>query len=240
MNNKKTAFIYIFAILAFAAIICLYMEWKFMHYTFRALIVPSLLYLLLSNYKKFEHPLIPLLVTATFFKFIGDLFFLVEVEIILFRLFAICTFTVANIGYGLLYFFSIQKKPKIKTDSYYIPEITLIAAILIALWILLPYLGLFQVPATIYVAFTCFTLVAMTRRRKYFNNNTYLPVMAGTTFFLLSDTLRGFSIFVDNPLPELLILLFYSLGHYYIIHGMAEQFKEDIHKNGQLTSSVFN
>jgi len=183
------------------------------------------------NYKKFEHPLIPLLITATFFKFLGDLFFLIDVEIVLFRLFAICTFTVANVGYGLMYFFSIQKKQKLKMDHFYIPETLLILIIAVTLYLLFPYFGLFQIPAVIYMAFYCFTLVAMTRRRKYVNKKTYLPVFVGTMFFLSSDILHGLSVFFHNPIHETLILISFSLGHYFVIHGMAIQFKEEVRKD---------
>lgn len=238
MNNKKTAIIYIFAFLATAAIICLYMDWELAHYVFRSLIVPSLLYLLFLNYKKFEHPLIPLLVTATIFKYFGDIFFLVKVETVLFSLFAICTFTVAHIGYGLLYFFSIQKKVKIKPEKYYIPEIILPATMLVSVIILFPYLGLFQVPAIIYMTFTCFTLITVTRRRKYLTKKTYLPVFMGTILFLMSDIIRGYSLLIDNNLLDIFILIFYSLGHYYVINGMAKQFKEEMNNDGKLTPTL--
>jgi len=190
--------------------------------------VPSLIYLLMINYKKFEHPLIPLLITASFFKFIGDIFFLIDVEIVLFRLFAICTFTVANVGYGLMYYFSFQKKEKIKEDHYYIPEVILLFIISSALYVLLPHLGMFQIPAVIYMAFYSFTLIAMTRRRKYLSKKTYLPVFAGTMFFLVSDILLGMSVFFNNPFHDSLILVSFSLGHYFVIHGMAIQFQKEV------------
>ena len=230
MVTQKSTFIYFYIIICIAAIFTCYMEWMLLHYISRVLIVPSLIYLLMINYKKFEHPLIPLLITATFFKFLGDIFFLIDVEVVLFRLFAICTFTVANVGYGLMYFFSFQKKQKKKIDHYYLPEIILIVVITAALYMLFPFFGMFQIPAVIYMAFYCFTLVAMARRRKYVSKKTYLPVFVGTMFFLSSDILHGLGVFFNNPLHEALILVSFSLGHYFIIHGMAIQFKEEVRK----------
>lgn len=231
MVTQKSTFIYVYIIICVVAIITCYMDWMIAHYITRSLIVPSLIYLLMVNYNKFEHPLIPLLITASFFKFIGDIFFLIDVEIVLFRMFAICTFIVANVGYGLMYYFSFQKKQKIKKDHYFLPEILLIIIVTFTLYMLIPYFGMFQIPAVIYVVFYCFTLVAMTRRRKYLNNKTYLTVFIGTIFFLLSDILHGMSVFFNNPLHDVLILVSFSLGHYFVIHGMAIQFKEEVKKD---------
>jgi len=228
MVTKKDTFVFLFVLICIAAIFTCYMEWMMAHYVFRLLIVPSLLYLLFINYREFEHPLIPLLFTATFFKFLGDIFFMIDVEIVLFRLFAICTFTVANIGYGLLYLFSFHKRTKIKADTYYLPELIFITIILITLFTLVPYFGLFQIPALIYLVITCFTLLAMARRRKFLKKKTYLPVLAGTIFFLSSDILHGMSVYYQNPIHDILILLSFSLGHYFVILGMAIQFKDEI------------
>lgn len=206
------------------------MEWMTVHYITRLLIVPSLIYLLMTNHKIFEHPLIPLLITASFFKFLGDIFFLVEVEVVLFRLFAICTFTVANVGYGLMYFFSFQKKDKIKAEKFYFPELILVLIISYTLIMLVPYFGMFQIPAVIYTVFSCFTLIAMARRRKYLNKKTYMPVLVGTVFFLASDILHGLSVFFHNPIHDTLILVSFSLGHYFVIQGMSIQFKEEVRR----------
>jgi len=238
MVTQKSTFVYFYLTICIAAIFTCYMEWMIVHYITRLLIVPSLIYLLMINYKKFEHPLIPLLITASFFKFIGDIFFLIDVEIVLFRLFAICTFTVANVGYGLMYFFSFQKKQKIKEDHYYIPEVILILIITLTLYMLIPYLGMFQIPTTIYVVFYSFTLVAMARRRKYFNKKTYLPVFAGTMFFLVSDILLGLSVFFNNSLHDALILISFSLGHYFIIHGMAIQFQKEVRSDKMVINPI--
>lgn len=230
MIAKKSTFIYFYLFICIAAVFTCYMEWTVLHYVTRLLIVPSLLYLLMVNHKIFEHPLIPLLITASFFKFIGDIFFLIEVEVVLFRLFAICTFTVANVGYGLMYFFSFHKKEKIKDERYYFPELILILILSYTLIMLVPYFGMFQIPAVIYTVFSSFTLIAMARRRKYLNKKTYIPVLAGTVFFLGSDILHGLSVFFNNPIHETLILISFSLGHFFIIEGMSIQFKDEVRR----------
>lgn len=238
MVTKKFTFIYLYLFICIAAVFTCYMEWTVLHYMSRLLIVPSLIYLIMINHKVFEHPLIPLLITATFFKFLGDIFFLVEVEVVLFRLFAICTFTVANVGYGLMYFFSFHKKQKIKDEQFYLPELILVLIISYTLYMLVPYFGMFQVPAVIYVVFSCFTLIAMARRRKYLSKKTYVPVLVGTIFFLTSDILHGLSVFFSNPLHDSLILVSFSLGHYFVIQGMSVQFKNEVRRERVMANSI--
>jgi len=231
MVSKKSTFIYFYLSICLAALLSCYMEWTVLHYITRLLIVPSLLYFLMVNHKIFEHPLIPLLITASFFKFFGDIFFMIDVEVVLFRLFAICTFTVANVGYGLLYFFSFQKKSKIKDENYYLPEVILVLIFAYSVYMLAPYFGKFQIPAIIYTVFTCFTLIAMARRRKFLSKKTYIPVLVGTIFFLGSDILRGLGVFFNNPIHDTLILISFSLGHLFVIQGMSLQFKDEVNKD---------
>jgi len=238
MVSKKSTFIYSYIFICIVAIFTCYMEWTVLHYMSRLLIVPSLLYLLMINHRIFEHPLIPLLITASFFKFIGDIFFLIDVEVVLFRLFAICTFTVANVGYGLMYFFSFQKKQKIKEENYYLPELILILIISYTVLMLVPYFGMFQIPAVIYTVFTCFTLIAMARRRKYLSKKTYIPVLVGTVFFLSSDILHGLSVFFSNPIHDSLILISFSLGHLFVIKGMSVQFKDEVRKDKLIPKAI--
>ncbi|KEO74773.1 lysoplasmalogenase family protein [Anditalea andensis] len=235
---QKPTFIYAFILLLTIAVTACIFEWPVLHYGLRIILVPFLMYFFIKDFKKFEHALIPLLITATFFKYIGDIFFMVEMEENLFNLFAICTFIVANVGYGLMFYFSYQKKQKLRRDSYFIPEIIWLVFITVTLSLLLPYFGMYQIPAVIYTVFSSFTLCAMTRRRKYLRKKTYWTVFLGTTFLFTSDILHALGVFYNHSIHDSLILVFFTLGHYFIIKGMTVQFKDELHHEKILMKNI--
>ncbi|MBS9522837.1 hypothetical protein KIH41_13745 [Litoribacter ruber] len=198
------------------------------HYLSRLLIVPAILFALITLFKKFEHPLIPILITATFFKFLGDIFFMVDFEIILFRMLGLCSFIVANVAYGLMFFLSFQQKPKFKKDTFFLPEIIFITIILAVLLIIFPRLGVFKTPVLIYSIFLVLTMIAAFRRRKYLKPRTYVPVLVGSVLFLTVDILHSMGLYYQDPIRVVVLVAAYSLGHYFVIEGMSLQFSDEI------------
>jgi hypothetical protein len=228
MIAQNRTFILIYTLVTLTAIFSAIGETNLLHYLSRILIVPLILYALVTSYKKFEHPLIPILITATFFKFMGDIFFMVDFEKVLFRMLGICSFIVGNIAYGLMYYLSIQQKEKVKKDTYYLPEAIFILLILSTLILIFPRITIFQTPVVIYTLFSILAIIAAFRRRKYLKPRTYVPVFVGTVFFLLVDILHSMGIFFQDDVREVILVAAYSLGHYFVIEGMNLQFKDEL------------
>jgi len=234
MIGKNRNFILVYALVSLTAIISAVGEPSLLHYISRTTIVPLILYAIITTYKKFEHPLIPILITATVFKYLGDIFFMVNFEKVLFRMLGICSFVVANLAYGLMFYLSIQQKEKVKKDTYFLPESFFVLVITLTLVVIFPYIEIFRTPVVIYSAFLALSILAAFRRRKYLKASSFAPVLVGTVFFLLVDILHSLAVFYQDDFREVILVGALSLGHYFVVEGMNLQFKDEIEEESSI------
>ncbi|AFL84978.1 putative membrane protein [Belliella baltica DSM 15883] len=193
-------------------------------YITKPLIVPILLIYLFHKFNETQHQLIPALMVATIFSFLGDIFLLFTINEELFKLVGICTFIVAQTSYAYLYFLSVNSFPK-KKISFLArwPEFLSSVVILGATIILYPSLGNFAAPAIIYSFITSITIIFALNRRFYVSRKSFVLTFLGVISFFISDALMGDDIFLENILNHFFIMLSYLIGHFLIIKGILFQ-----------------
>ncbi|ERM82411.1 hypothetical protein P872_18020 [Rhodonellum psychrophilum GCM71 = DSM 17998] len=193
------------------------------------MIVPILIGIILIKFKNLEHPLIPLLLVATFFSFMGDLLFIVTVEESLFKLLGLCTFIVSKVAYVMLYFLS-SKNTRFHIVSWNKrwPEIITIFILLGAFFYFSKSLGDFFLPGLIYGMVSVLAVLMALNRRFYVSRNNYSMVIRGALFFLVSDIFMGMNFSLKDGLWEGLTLVFYVMGHWFVTYGLMEQFTEEV------------
>ncbi|MCH7413978.1 lysoplasmalogenase [Belliella sp. R4-6] len=201
-------------------------------YITKPLIVPILLYFLFLKFKSTKHRLIPPLMIATFFSFLGDVFLMFKIEESLFKLLGLCTFIVAQTAYAVLYHYStsgFEKKDISPLNRW--PEALAILVTITTTIIIFPNLGAYVVPIIFYALFSTTAIVLSLNRRFYVSQKSFVFTILGVFSFFLSDLLMGEDIvLVKNVINHFLVLLFYFIGHLLIINGMMLQINNDLNE----------
>ncbi|MFD2035274.1 lysoplasmalogenase [Belliella marina] len=197
----------------------------------KPLIVPIILLFLIIRFKLTKHQLIPPLMVATFFSFLGDILLMLKVDESLFKMIGLCTYIVAQTAYGYLYYSSVQnfEQKKIKLVNRWPEALTVIFATLATL-MAFPNLGVYAVPAIIYAIISTTTIILALNRRFYVSKISFIITILGVSSFFIGDTLMGGDLYLANTFNHFLILLTYILGHLLIICGMMLQIENEAKK----------
>jgi hypothetical protein len=228
-NKKFTAFYFSTVILA---VTFLMLDIKAFFFLFNLLTLPILIFGLWLKFKKYPHPLMPLMIVASVFSFSGDFLMLLDIEENLFKTIGICTFIVAQTCYGLLYIYSTQfTEIKIKpTLLKRWPEILTYILLGIYAAIVLKYTNEFFLPGLLYSFFGISTFVLAINRRFFVSRRSFVLVILGAFMFILSASLTGFDLYATNKIRYAVAILFYSGGHYLCSYGILTQIGEIINK----------
>jgi hypothetical protein len=228
-NKKFTAFYFSTVILA---VTFLMLDIKAFFFLFNLLTLPILIFGLWLKFKKYPHPLMPLMIVASVFSFSGDFLMLLDIEENLFKTIGICTFIVAQTCYGLLYIYSTQfTEIKIKpTLLKRWPEILTYVLLGIYAAIVLKYTNEFFLPGLLYSFFGISTFVLAINRRFFVSRRSFVLVIFGAFMFILSASLTGFDLYATNKIRYAVAILFYSGGHYLCSYGILTQIGEIINK----------
>jgi hypothetical protein len=221
-NSKLTLIYFLIVSLAVTSIL---MGISSAYYGLNLLIVPVLIFGLIGKFKNSFHPLIPLMLIATFFAFVGDILFSIPVEKSLFNTIGICTFIAAQTCYGLLFYYSAAIKKNTPAPPFHKrwPEALALILVLISSLYVLPQTGEFMIPSLIYAIIGTFTFILAINRRFYVSKPSYLGVFFGVCCFYTSDVITGFDMYAENNLNIAVITFLYSLGHFLIIKGILIQ-----------------
>ena len=218
----------------------LLLDFEFGFFITKPLILPVLLFFLIIKFKLTKHQLIPPLMVATFFSFLGDVFLMIKVEESLFKLLGICTFIVAQTAYAMLYYYSTDgfKKRKINIFKRW-PEILTIIITMTTLAFVFPTLGVFAVPAVIYTVIGSVAFVFALNRRFYVSRKSFTITIIGVFFFYLGDALMGHDLFLSSKHIHVIVLLFYILAHFLIVNGIMIQIDKEIKKAPSKDAYIF-
>ncbi|MCH7397079.1 lysoplasmalogenase [Belliella sp. DSM 107340] len=232
--------ILIYLITSVLCLTFLLLDFDFGFFVTKPLILPVLLFFLLLKFKSTKHQLIPPLMIATFFSFLGDIFLMVQVEESLFKLLGICTFIVAQTAYALLYYYSTYdfKKRKINIIQRW-PEFLTIIITMTTLIFVFPTLGVFAVPAIIYTVIGSIAIVFALNRRFYVSQKSFIITIIGVIFFYLGDAIMGHDLFLSNKHLHVIVLLFYILAHFLIIKGIMIQIDKEIKRTPRKDAQLF-
>ncbi len=213
---KKYIF-FLFWTIAMLDIIGLCLNLSVVHFILKPLLMPLLILstLLLtaktSGRKK--------IIGALFFSFLGDVFLLFEDRDPVFFILGLSYFLVTHIFY-IIWFrqLSISRRSLIKDHPYLVLIITAYAAFLF--YLLLPGLKGLKIPVFLYAcvisAMLYYSLCISYSISKF---NRYL-IIAGTIFFVLSDSLLALNKFYKPfPLASAIVMLTYCMAQYNIVKG---------------------
>ncbi|WP_373495595.1 lysoplasmalogenase family protein [Aquiflexum sp.] len=224
-NSRLTLIYFLIVSLAVASIL---LGFSGAYYILNLFIVPVLIFGLIGKFKSSFHPLIPLMLIATFFAFLGDILFSVPIEKSLFNTIGICTFIAAQTCYGLLFYYSATINKNTSHPPLYKrwPEALAFISVLFSSIIVLPKTGEFMIPSLIYAIIGTAALIMALNRRFYVSKESYFKVISGVLCFYISDVVTGFDMYAENKMNIAVITLLYSLGHFLIIKGILIQVDE--------------
>ncbi len=228
-----------FAVAMLGVFSCI-MGWIVPFYIFKMSIIPIIVVCIILTFRKIEHPLIPILLTAIFFSFLGDFFFLIKIEEDLFKILGITTFTVAQISYSILYYLSTRNKTPKKHPGFGWLELFIVLTLIGSLYVLTPTLGVFQIPVVIYAITTCVAFYLAARRRFFVPFKSFVLVLLGVFAFLTSDLLTGPDIYLNNSLMHAAVFAFTSIGHYLTVSGMMKQFLSESRVEAEKDPNIFS
>jgi hypothetical protein len=221
-NSKFTALYFLSALLA---ITFLLNNLKVGFYIFNLSTLPILIIGLILKFKKNNHSLMPLMIVAIFFSFIGDILMLPDIEINLFKTIGICTFIVAQTFFGLLYIKSSEvgiRKSNTRLTQFW-PEYLTSIILGIYAWAILSFTDDLFIPSLFYSIFGIGAFVLALSRRFFVSRKSFYMVFTGALLFIFSASLTGMDFYGKNPLRHGASILIYTFAHYLVSYGILLQ-----------------
>ncbi|WP_373520197.1 lysoplasmalogenase family protein [Aquiflexum sp.] len=197
-------------------------------YFFNLITLPILIIYLILRFKDNNHSLMPLMIVAIFFSFIGDIFMLPDIEINLFKTLGICTFIVAQTFYGLLYIKSSKlgiegSKPKLKKLW---PEFVLSAILGVYASMILSFTDDLFFPSLFYSFIGIGAFILAMNRRFFVSRKSFNIVFFGAFLFIVSASITGMDFYSKDPIRHAISILAYTMAHYLISYGILLQIQE--------------
>jgi uncharacterized membrane protein YhhN len=223
------------------AAISAWFELKLGYYIGNGVMIPILIFFILQKFKENDSPLLPLLVVALIFSFLGDLMMMIPTEERFFTLIGICTFMMSQVSLGFLFFKSVdyqylQKGPIQKRWV----EVLFLVAIAFVFSQVYTYLGDYFTAGLIFLLITSSSFLLGLNRRFYVNKYSFRVIMIGLILFLTSDTLSALDLFMTNPIIHTSIILCYGVGHIFITNGILIQIDKTVKKEKAPSFGAFS
>jgi len=155
---------------------------------------------------------------ALFFCWIGDILLLGESD--LYFMLGLGAFLLGHIGYSWTYYVE-QKQRNQNIKWQWLPLILMFCYTLFLTIQLHPYLGDLQIPVYVYICTIFIMTLFAIHRRMITNKRSYLMVLIGVLFFVLSDSAIAWSKFKASfDSAPYLIMSTYMIGQFLIVQGM--------------------
>lgn len=189
----------------------------------KALIIPVLILLYLKLIKGQVNGFHRLILSALVFSWLGDVILQLQNMNDMFFIIGLSCFLIAQVMY-LIAFFSAQGENVLFFKKVYL-IIPVILYGVILLFMLYNHLGDMKVPVIIYAIVILTMLTAALNRQNKVNRQSYILVMVGAIFFVLSDSILAINKF-SNPfnLSRVTNMTTYILAQYLIVLGCIKQF----------------
>ncbi|TVP46126.1 MAG: hypothetical protein EA341_14255 [Mongoliibacter sp.] len=231
MLSWKEYLVKIYFLFILSSITFLLLDQQGLFFASKFFILPTLMVLIFKCFQRSNHKLIPILLVATFFSFLGDVLIIIEDENF-FKMISLSSFLVAQVGYAYMFMTSHKyNKKEVSSDKIKRwPEIAAILIIGALVWIVTPEMEEFFLLGIIYGIIACFSMVLALDRRFYVSRKSYFTVLYGLILFYLSDILAGLDLELTNQFIHILIILSFAFGHYLIVSGIFLQVREDTSK----------
>jgi uncharacterized membrane protein YhhN len=223
-------FTLLFSLIFIAELTAVYYSWRFewLEYITKPLILISLIGFILVSTKGISCKFKRLLLIALFFSWGGDMFLMFDEQLPVLFIFGLASFLISH----LLYIFAFNQTahpplnvPLIKKHPWIIFLLIVFGSYIFKK--LQPGLGEMVVPVIVYlIAILSMFVFALNRWGKV-SNPSFIWILIGAVFFILSDSILAFNKFhehINNA--HLIIMATYMFAQYAIVRGAYIQIME--------------
>ncbi len=189
----------------------------------KALIIPVLFFLYYRLIKGQINNYHRMILSALVFSWLGDVTLEFQQKNDLFFMIGLSCFLIAQVIY-LIAFFSTKGENVIFFKKIYLILPVILYGVIV-IYILYDGLGDMKIPVIIYTAVILTMLTSALNREKKVNRNSYILVLVGAIFFILSDSILAINKFgYQFDLAGIANMLTYITAQYLIAIGCLKQF----------------
>jgi uncharacterized membrane protein YhhN len=190
----------------------------------KALIIPVLMFLLITSFTTGLNRSHRLMLAALFFSWAGDVMLeLTNISANMFITGLLC-FLLAHIMYFIVFFLTPGESVILRKYVYLLVPVILYGAGL--LYYLYDDLADLRIPVIIYTAAILTMLIGAIDRFKKVNQKSYLLVLTGAILFLISDSAIAINKFGHHfEYSSIVIMSTYVIAQYLIVAGYINQFR---------------
>jgi len=223
-------FTFLFILIFIAELLAVYYSWRFewLEYITKPLILLSLIWFLLVSTKGVSCKFKRLIIIALVFSWFGDMFLMIDEKYPVLFIFGLASFLISH----LLYIFAFNQTahppldiPLIKKHPWVIFLLIVFGSYMFKM--LKPGLGTMVLPVIVYlIAIISMFVFALNRWGKV-NRSSFLWIVVGALFFIISDSILAFDKFhlrINNA--HLIIMATYMFAQYSIVRGAYLQMLE--------------
>jgi uncharacterized membrane protein YhhN len=185
----------------------------------KVLLMPFLIYYVVESTKGSVNKQILFLAVALIFSWIGDLFLIKED----FFLFGVGAFLLAQITYIFIFYRAVNHS----FSFSFLKALPYLLYATLFLFLVLPTAGNMQIPISIYgiilVGMGYFSLCRIGNT----NRSSFMFAVAGSTLFILSDSLIALNMFyTEIPSRGLWVMSTYILAQFFLVNGIIRHYSE--------------
>jgi uncharacterized membrane protein YhhN len=189
----------------------------------KALIIPVLFFLYYRLIKGQINNFHRMIMSALVFSWLGDVTLEFQAKNDLFFMVGLSCFLIAQVIY-LIAFFSTKGENVLFFKKIYLILPVILYGVFV-IYILYDGLGDMKIPVIIYTAVILTMLTSALNREKKVNRNSYILVLVGAIFFILSDSILAINKFgYQFDLAGIANMLTYIIAQYLIAIGCLKQF----------------
>ncbi|HEV8284792.1 MAG TPA: lysoplasmalogenase [Chitinophagaceae bacterium] len=217
---KKIVWIILFLFVLFANLLAIYLNHEMLRFISKPLLVPVLMFYLLSQTKYIHSILKTWVILALFFSWIGDMLLMVEEKKPIFFLLGLSAFLIAQVFY-IIFFHNIRMKEYIRGNALLLLVVVVYYSALMS--IVSPSLGSLKLPVRIYGVVLSFMLMLAMHTTFSKNKKAGLWMMFGAILFVISDSLLAINKFYATfNYSGIIIMLTYGLAQLFITEGAVK------------------
>lgn len=223
-------FTFLFILIFISELLAVYYNWRFewLEYLTKPLILLSLIVFLLVSTKGVTCKFKRIILIALVFSWLGDMFLMIDEKYPVLFIFGLASFLISH----LLYIFAFNQTahppldiPLIKKHPWYIFILIVFGSYTFK--ILKPGLGTMVIPVIVYLAAILSMFAFALNRWGKVNLKSFLWVVFGALFFIISDSILAFDKFHHRiPHSHMMIMATYMIAQYSIVRGVYLQILE--------------
>ncbi|MBL0682248.1 lysoplasmalogenase [Aquimarina mytili] len=219
-NQKILPFATVYLIVLICDLVCSSND-EYLHLRFytKPSIIGSLIIFLFTQRKSMVRSTFRITMLALIFSLFGDIFLLFTQTSQLFFITGLVMFLFAHIMYIVIFFKQRENQRKNRLFSMFT-----IGYGVILFYVLYPGLEKMLIPVILYMIVILLMSNASFIRSELVSKKSYILVLAGSLFFMLSDSLLAIDMFYTPlPLGNIWIMLTYASAQFLIVYGIMNQ-----------------